>query len=278
MSFAAPRSPHKPRFPTTLSTVRKLGSSLPMGRRHQRASAAILFVIIFFCAFTLFTHNSHPVSLVTPKFQVSELLVRREIDPSKKTFDPALHRSKPAKRPIPPALVMTPEEELAALVHFVTAFASNALPNVDPGKPIPPELLLGFNTRDGDRARMELDNVVQSTWFEHPVVIFVEKHSAKARELKGIIATYSLLPLPAIVEVDSRRDVDVIVPLIFRLTKRTSFPILIVGGTVMGSVEDIRTAHGDGSLQDTLADAGAVIGGSEKKKKKKLIVQLSDDQ
>ncbi|KAG9010856.1 hypothetical protein FRB90_007573 [Tulasnella sp. 427] len=181
-------------------------------------------------------------------------------------------------RPPLPSLRLSPSEELAALIHFITAIPSNAITDVDPNEPVPAELLLDFNTRSGDRAKAELDNVVQSTWFEHPVVIFSLVHSPKAREVKKIIESYKLLPKPVVIEVDERRDADIISPLLHRLTSSPTLPVVLIGGKPVGPVEHIQAAHEDGSLKLLLADAGAVIGGSEKKKKKKLVVQYSDEE
>jgi len=175
-------------------------------------------------------------------------------------------------------LKLDQEEELAAVVHFITALANNALTGVDPSQPVPAELLVDFNIRSGDRARAELEDMVQNTWFEHPVVVFSMIHSPRAREVKKIVEDYKLLPLPVIIEVDERRDSEVMIPLIQRVTGQDDFPILLVGGQAMGNVDAIRAAHESGRLKIDVAAAGAVIGGSEKKKKKKLIVQFSDEE
>lgn len=165
-------------------------SRLPMARRHQRASTAILLIIVFFSAFTLFTQSSnanngdyHQPSYLRrrglPFTRPSDYILRRSgVSPDGNASArrevrftvKELPRSKP-RAPVPP-LRLAKAEELAAVIHFITAIPSNAITGVNPDQPIPPELLLGFNVRGGDRAKAELDNVVQNTWFEHPVVIF----------------------------------------------------------------------------------------------------------
>ena len=74
---------------------------------------------------------------------------------------------------------MTSAEELAALVSFMAALPSNALPqHVDPAEPLDPELVLDFDVRrDKARARGEVRRVVGETWRENPVVVFrVSRH------------------------------------------------------------------------------------------------------
>lgn len=160
-----------------------------MARRHQRASTAILLVILFFSCFTVFTHTTvspeqaHHQHLQhgLPFKRPSSFLKRhawggdRSADSTEKEFRFPIQETRIARpkqrMPVPP-LRLDDAEELAAVVHFITAIPSNAITGVNPEERIPPELLLDFNIRSGDHARAELDNVVQSTWFEHPVVIF----------------------------------------------------------------------------------------------------------
>ncbi|KIO30723.1 hypothetical protein M407DRAFT_5478 [Tulasnella calospora MUT 4182] len=339
MISVTPSPPIRPAFRTTFGTLLAVLARLPMARRHQRASTAILLVILFFSGFTLFTHHQQTTPAQRhakgsgyryaqhgmPFLRPSSYLMKRGgsddgepvptfgtstssdsdgIDaqgeagqigskqqqqqrmaggPSRREYGFPIQERPVARngwgaRPPLPSLRLDPSEELAALVHFITAIPSNAITDVDPNEPIPAELLLDFNTRGGDRARAELENVVQSTWFEHPVVIFSLVHSPKAREVKKIIDSYKLLPKPVVIEVDERRDADIISPLLHRLTSSPTLPILLVGGKPAGTVDQIQAAHEDGSLKRLLAEAGAVIGGSEKKKKKKLVVQYSDEE
>lgn len=126
-----------------------------------------------------------------------------------------------------------------------------------------------------------------------------QTRSPRAREVKKIVDFYKLLPVPAIFEIDLRSkslpslcnlrgigvkdanaqsdDVEVITPILYRLTGASSVPILLVGGRNAGTVEEIRAANATGALRLDLAAAGAVIGGSEKKKKKKMIIQFTDE-
>ncbi|KAG9043226.1 hypothetical protein FS837_009854 [Tulasnella sp. UAMH 9824] len=336
MIAVTPAPPIRPAFRTTFGTLLAIFTRLPMARRHQRASTAILLVILFFSGFTFFTRHQqnstaqyhanaagyryaqHGMPFLRPSSylmkrggsddeqiinfgtstlsdsdgtgaqgeagQLGRNQQQQRVQGSSRREYGFPAQEKPVARngwrvrPPLPSLRLDPSEELAALIHFITAIPSNAITDVDPNEPIPAELLLDFNTRSGDRAKAELDNVVQSTWFEHPVVIFSLVHSPRAREVKKIIDSYKLLPKPVVIEVDERRDADVISPLLHRLTSSPTLPILLVGGRPAGNVEQIQAAHEDGSLKRLLADAGAVIGGSEKKKKKKLVVQYSDEE
>lgn len=70
-------------------------------------------------------------------------------------------------------LHLTPEMELAALVAFLTdRDAQNALPaTIDPKQPIPPDVILDFDTRS-HMAQLEVEDLVQDTWIRNPIVIF----------------------------------------------------------------------------------------------------------
>lgn len=72
-----------------------------------------------------------------------------------------------------PAFAFTePAIEFGALVNFLAAFASNALPvTIDPAQPLDPDLVLGFNPR-GAGAKEEVRGHVQDAWMRNPVVVF----------------------------------------------------------------------------------------------------------
>lgn len=64
------------------------------------------------------------------------------------------------------------DEELATLVSFIASLGANALPdNLDPMKPLDPQLVVDFDTRV-EGARAELTALVYETWASYPVVIF----------------------------------------------------------------------------------------------------------
>ena len=94
-------------------------------------------------------------------------------------------------------------------------------------------------------------------------------YSPSSRELKTVLASLYLSPAPVIVDVDMRDDAEVLKPILARLTSGSDLPILLVGGKVVGTVEEIKEMHKDGRLARAVSEAGAVVNGAKKKKGKK---------
>lgn len=87
--------------------------------------------------------------------------------------------------------------------------------------------------------------------------------------MKTILAGMYLSPAPVIVDVDMRDDAEVLSPILARLTPVTDMPILLVGGKVIGTLEEIKEMARDGRLARAVSEAGAVVNGAKKKKGKK---------
>ncbi len=84
-----------------------------------------------------------------------------------------------------------------------------------------------------------------------------------------MIADLHLHPAPTIIDVDTRDDYEVLVPLVQRLASTDELPILLIGGQYVGPISAIRSLHQSGQLQQMIVDAGAVIDGAKKKHKRK---------
>jgi hypothetical protein len=68
--------------------------------------------------------------------------------------------------------LLSPEQELGALTAFMAALPQNVIPsNIDPSRPIDPQLVLDFDTRSPE-AVDEIDDVVLGVWMNNPVVLF----------------------------------------------------------------------------------------------------------
>jgi len=68
--------------------------------------------------------------------------------------------------------LLSPEQELGALTAFMAALPQNVIPsNIDPSRPLDPQLVLDFDTR-GPQSENEIDNVVAGAWMNNPVVLF----------------------------------------------------------------------------------------------------------
>ena len=67
---------------------------------------------------------------------------------------------------------LTPEQELAAVTTFLASLPQNVIPsNVDPSKPIDPQLVLDFDTRS-PQAADEIAQLEHDAWVRYPVVLF----------------------------------------------------------------------------------------------------------
>lgn len=157
-----------------------------------------------------------------------------------------------------------PDAELGALINFLAALPSNALPeSVNPHAHIDPELILDFAPHSADDA--EVDALVAGAWARNPVVIFSELHAPAApasREMKGVFAALTLRPGVTVFELDQRVDADVLRPLLQRLTRGAQLPFALVGGRTL-TLTELRTEVKSGALTDRVARAGAVINGAK---------------
>ncbi|KAJ2917767.1 hypothetical protein MD484_g2673, partial [Candolleomyces efflorescens] len=188
----------------------------------------------------------------------------------------SFHSGKGRHRQRPP-LQLDSAQELAAISSFIASLPQNVIPpTVDPLKPIDPQLVLDFDTRN-PRAADEVRQLVEECWSRNPVFLYSKNmkltmkqlYSPSSRELKTVLASLYLSPAPVIVDVDMRDDAEVLKPILARLTSGSDLPILLVGGKVVGTVEEIKEMHKDGRLARAVSEAGAVVNGAKKKKGKK---------
>ena len=71
-----------------------------------------------------------------------------------------------------PPLQLSPEQELAAVTTFLASLPQNVIPsNVDPSKPIDPQLVLDFDTRS-PQALTEVAQLEHDAWVRYPVVLY----------------------------------------------------------------------------------------------------------
>jgi len=167
-----------------------------------------------------------------------------------------------------PQIALTPEEELAALSSFIISLPDQNIlpPSVDPSQPIDPQAILDFDTRT-DGAEAELKRLVAATWENNPVVVYT-KPSTLARELRTIIDSFNLRPTPIFIDVNERVDVDILEPVLHRLTGSPSFPILLVDGVLIdvSTADRVQELGASGALKKLVSEAGAIINGGKRKK------------
>jgi len=160
-------------------------------------------------------------------------------------------------------------QELAAVSSFLASLPQNVIPlSVDPWQPIDPQLVLDFDT-ESPRAAEEVQAMVDDVWTRNPVFLYSKLYSPVSRELKTILTNMYLRPAPTIIDVDTRDDFEVLPPLLSRLTSTPELPILLIGGKSVGSIEEIRSLHETGELQQMITASGAVLNGTKKPKGKK---------
>ncbi len=80
----------------------------------------------------------------------------------------------PSGQRLRPEIMLSPEQELGAVTAFMAALPQNVIPtDIDPARPIDPQLVLDFDTR-GPRAEEEVTNVINDVWLRNPVVVFLK--------------------------------------------------------------------------------------------------------
>jgi len=244
-----------------------------LSRLHHRLSAGALLLVVLLSLLAVFSrHYSREAPTLISSRDVNS-------DPASHVFQAHRkpHKHKPERfqtasarlqTPRLPSLTLSSSQELAAVVSFLASLPANGIPHsVDPNAPIDPQLVLDFDLTT-ERARAEVEHLVTDTWATNPVVVFSKVREPTSREAKTIIDTYRLRPAPTIFDVDERGDVDVLTPILFRLTGATTFPIVLIGGNRV-DLDTLRTDHGDGQLKANLKAAGAIVGGRKKKKGRK---------
>jgi len=184
----------------------------------------------------------------------------------RKTVNPTVpntsHRSaKPARLP---QITLSPEDELAALIAFMDALPSNALPELVNVSAVDPDLILDFDTRSS-KAVDELHQLVDTTWKRLPIVVLSKRYPPTGREIKTILSEFNLRPSPVIFDINERADDAVISLILTRLTAQTDFPILLFAGKPVGSIATIQEFHKSGQLREMIAATGAIIDGARKK-------------
>ncbi|KAH7100849.1 hypothetical protein BKA62DRAFT_619473 [Auriculariales sp. MPI-PUGE-AT-0066] len=165
----------------------------------------------------------------------------------------------------------TTSDELGALIGFLAAIGSNALPaNLDPTETLNPDVVLEFNARSLHGAERVREHV-QDVWAQYPVVILSEVGRGDLAELtrgvKRLFALYKLKPLPMMLDIDLRDDKRVLKPLLYRLTGLSSFPLILIGGHPILDVNSVFSLDKAGALAELLRTSGAIVGGSDARRK-----------
>lgn len=94
------------------------------------------------------------------------------------------------------------------------------------------------------------------------------KPSAVTRELRTLVDSFNLRPTPVVIDIGRRVDVDVLEPVLHRLTGSSSFPILLVHGVLIdvSTVDRLEELNKSGTLKKLVSEAGATVDGGKRKK------------
>ncbi|KZV78209.1 hypothetical protein EXIGLDRAFT_847737 [Exidia glandulosa HHB12029] len=114
--------------------------------------------------------------------------------------------------------------------------------------------------------------IIEEVWRNYPVVVFsdlIRGDPPASREVKAMIESFKLYPDPAIFEVDQRTDEPVLRPLLQRLTGVEHTPLVIVGGSPIRTMQELRSMNDTGRLKEVIEAAGAKINGRKVKKGRK---------
>ncbi|KZO93159.1 hypothetical protein CALVIDRAFT_486477 [Calocera viscosa TUFC12733] len=257
--------------------VTKASLPLPLSKRHRRLTALLVSATLLLCALAyslLALRNSASLHLLPLDIG---LLGHSPSSPATSGVAATLPyaynkhgRPKPAAVLAP--LVLSPEQELAALVaHLASVLDTNSLPaEIDPSKPIDPDYLLGFDTRGPDRETVDakVQDMVTETWISSPVVVFT-KEGPRSREVINILSSYGLTPAPLEIPLDDNRpDARLLRKALARLTAgslptsasadEVSLPLLLLAGQPVHRT--VSHLHQNGELRGLLREAGVRVG------------------
>ncbi|WWC89983.1 uncharacterized protein L201_004913 [Kwoniella dendrophila CBS 6074] len=164
------------------------------------------------------------------------------------------------------------EEEFAALISFITSTTANALPSIDPSKPLDPHKVLDFDPTHSN-AKEDLILLQQEINTMYPIILIGKMRDPYHREIKRILSEYKITPSPLIIDVDQRRDSEIIIPLFSRLLDlgdKDELPQLVLQGKSLGSYHDILNLRDQGKLIEMFEENEHISISQLKKKKKGL--------
>ncbi|GJJ06323.1 hypothetical protein Clacol_000514 [Clathrus columnatus] len=240
------RPPSPPSIPTLTSLV------IAPRRFRTRPSIIALVALLTLSVFCILHQhlNDSPISKPAPFYSSSGNSYTR----------------RPSKPLRPIQVKLSNDQELAALIGFMAALPSNAIPDtINISQPLDPDLILGFDIRSSNAAG-ELKTLVEDTWARVPIVLLSKKYSPIGREIKSILAEYNLLPAPVVFDVDERADEHIITSIFQRLLGTDQLPLLLLHGESLGTLSNIHELHSSGQLRKMILTTSAVIDGAKKKK------------
>ncbi|OJT15282.1 Glutaredoxin-C2 [Trametes pubescens] len=161
--------------------------------------------------------------------------------------------------------------EIDALLHFLVAHPERRLDEdtgtirveglgsvaVDGTQPVD----LRVYAPDGDYDWAEHVKRVKE---QYPLVVFSKTYCPYSIRAKALLASYTLVPAPKIVEINVRSDGPQIQSILARLTGRSTVPNILLQGTSIGGSDDVHRLHDEHTLVKTLEEGGVEVKGEPK--------------
>lgn len=176
--FSSP-SPSAMSFAFSLPMPSSLSPSLYPHPRKPRRRTTFMALIAFICLSTYLYFYARPQLAFTLRDGAAKLIStpptpvdNGDLLRSRLFRSPQHSKPKPKPKPSHPQITLTEPQELASLTFFLASLPENRLPtNIDPSRPIDPELVLDFDTRS-PRAEEGVKEIVEDVWRNNPVVVF----------------------------------------------------------------------------------------------------------
>jgi glutaredoxin len=151
----------------------------------------------------------------------------------------------------------TPESELQNLIYFTSRYPDMHLPFKNFEETLTPQVFakaVGLTPKEWTK---RVDEATRS----EPLVVFSKTYCPYSKRAKDLLHKYNLTPAPRIIEADEHEDNHLIKMFLLRLTKRSTFPNVILHSKPIGGSDDMIKLHHDGKLKDMLGEAGLSANG-----------------
>ncbi|KAJ3880070.1 thioredoxin-like protein [Lentinula edodes] len=150
-------------------------------------------------------------------------------------------------------------DEIYGLISLVTRESENSqrvltAKSVDITNPVDINV---YAAKRGMNWKKELQRLNE----DFPVVVFSKTYCPYSRKAKQLLQAYELSPPPKIIEVDLREDAAQLKTVLTRLTRRSTFPNILLRGKSIGGSDDLHALHNANALRDMFQEAGVDVNG-----------------
>ncbi|KAJ3890818.1 hypothetical protein GG344DRAFT_48652 [Lentinula edodes] len=150
-------------------------------------------------------------------------------------------------------------DEIYGLISLVTRESENSqrvltAKSVDITNPVDINV---YAAKRGMNWKKELQRLNE----DFPVVVFSKVSDKYSRKAKQLLQAYELSPPPKIIEVDLREDAAQLKTVLTRLTRRSTFPNILLRGKSIGGSDDLHALHNANALRHMFQEAGVDVNG-----------------